>query len=325
VKPWFAGYAVCLMLIVFGLLPLMLGRGSLDEQAKLEQALVQQGVPVTAIVTRKWHQSGQAGYQSVEYRYTVAGTRYDGLADPGLEKWSELERGSPLQVVYLPSDPSKSDYNPQRWLNSSKTANVWSTVFAAVGLVALIITGSLDIRRHQTGQELGVEVTENAGVIGDGPIQMVEERTYRLSPAIILFGLVFFVAGLLFQIHILRQILSGEGIMVSSQNSVSKAGPLGEFLTALFPILFWGIGLVFIIYWINFRVTVSQLGIKVRAIFGREFDWKWGDIRIAERKYNQGAYYKIGDADGTVMIPQSMMGAQELSRTLDNHLAKFFH
>lgn len=230
---WAKGYLIAAVLALFGLLPQLLGGGgTIDEVERNCRALVAQGKPIEARVSRKW---GDANYQSLEYTFVLDGKTYGGLSDPGSREWTELSIGDTIQATYLPSDPNITEYRPERWLQRQENAGKTGWIISGVGVAALLLTGIADLMRRR-----GARLPD--AVRGDGRF---------LGLAI---GLLFFAVGMFFQLQILSGIMSGTPIpftVRSGGNVVSQGFAEGWqlWLVALFPVPFWGIGIYFLSKW----------------------------------------------------------------------------
>lgn len=242
---WAKGYAICIVFVLFGLLPTLVGSpGTIGEVEQRCERLLKDGKPIQAQVTRKWRGGGKNSYQSVQYAFNLGGRTYDGLADPGLTRWMELSVGSPLEVLYLPSDPSVTEYRPDQWLAREQNSKVIGWGISAAGLIALLVVFILDrARRSPEGDSSSLGAVAKVADDGSNPI------------AALLAGIVFFVAGLAFQVGMLVSLFRHDKMPVTTTigGRVTQhfASPTEQVLFTLFPVLFWGAGLALIIYWIR--------------------------------------------------------------------------
>ena len=80
----------------------------MKRQGADRQAFETRGTTATASVTRLWRNSNDDKQPQVAYRYEIDGREYQGQAKMRLGAWRQLREGSPLDIRYLPDDPTRS-------------------------------------------------------------------------------------------------------------------------------------------------------------------------------------------------------------------------
>jgi hypothetical protein len=94
----------------------------------LARRLTAEGRETEATVTRLW--SGM-DWNGVNYDYTVDGRSYMGGANIASEHWHSLQVGSPLVILYLPSDPTQA--SPEA--DPPNSRNNWPIILPTLSLV----------------------------------------------------------------------------------------------------------------------------------------------------------------------------------------------
>jgi hypothetical protein len=124
------------------------------ENQSLARSIAAEGQETEAKVTRL---STGLGIHGVGYDFTVDGRNYSGSAVMAPSHWQSLEVGSPLAILYLPSDPAKSypesdSPNSQtHWLLVLPVAGMalfFMFSFAAIQLAAVLPERRLLARGH---------------------------------------------------------------------------------------------------------------------------------------------------------------------------------
>jgi hypothetical protein len=101
-------YAVAMTLFVVALaVGIGLHRAAI-RQAENQQTFARDSVSANAQVTRLWRGSDDSKQPWVAYRFEASGRPYIGRAKVRLSRWRTLQTGSPLDVRYLPADPSQN-------------------------------------------------------------------------------------------------------------------------------------------------------------------------------------------------------------------------
>ncbi len=67
-----------------------------------------ESVSASAEITRLWRGSGDPKPAWVAYRFKAAGSDYAGQSKIRVSRWRALERGSAIEIRYLPTDPQQS-------------------------------------------------------------------------------------------------------------------------------------------------------------------------------------------------------------------------
>lgn len=70
--------------------------------------LMAQGQVTQGTVTRKWRSGGKSPQNMVTYDFEAAGGSYTGRSSFSRTPWSEMAEGGPIDIRYLPSDPSRN-------------------------------------------------------------------------------------------------------------------------------------------------------------------------------------------------------------------------
>ena len=215
------------MVLLFGLIAGAPDGGSLTDLHLQRERLVREGVPVQARVTYKGH-GGDSEW--VTYAFSVGGKRFESTAWPTPRELIELQVGSPLTIRYLPSDPSVSYYEPARWLAGQAGVKRTGNVIAGIGAAGLVLSAAVAAARSR-------------GMFGDS------SWLARIVTAPRVIGLLFFAAGMGFQVMMLWQSLLGDGFIFQSNGGPShRAGWLEIAGLSAFMAIFWGIGLALMIF-----------------------------------------------------------------------------
>jgi len=135
--------------------------------------------------------------------------------------------------------------------------------------------------------------------------------TYRAAPKVYFQGAIFFVSGVLIQVNTLYVALTGKGLPITSHGVTRSATPLEAVAMCVFPVLFWSLGLWWLLCASNFSVTTSEEGITITKFPGKVFKWRWEQIKhlslVAPPNGRYGGrsgstYYVIGDEKQTTSI-----------------------
>jgi hypothetical protein len=238
----------------------------------------------------------------VAYAYLVAGQRYWGIASLSASEYIQTTIGQPLSVVYLPEKPGLSDYRPDRWVRHNGVPNLGGVVWLIFGLLSLSTVAFV----HYT-QGLAAERAALRSARPAQALTLPVRRTYT-SPivvSVILFG--FMIMGLALQLQMLWMVIGGKPVAVTSNLSgtveTGAASPAGLVALTLFPIIFWGPALAFLIYAKSYSVTTSPEGIEIHKLGGKVYRWRWEQIRTAERRYARGVnQYVLGNGSEKVWV-----------------------
>jgi hypothetical protein len=83
-------------------------RDSRRKQAEIRRILAE-GTQTEGVVTRRWESGGRGPRYHVAYRYSANGQEYEfASVDIEWKRWKNLDVGSPIAVVYMPSDPTNT-------------------------------------------------------------------------------------------------------------------------------------------------------------------------------------------------------------------------
>ena len=240
-RSWGTAYVICIVLILFGLLPVLWG-GRDPKTEQRHKDLLARGQPVAASVTHMY-QTGD--HQAISYQYTIAGETHQWSADPGKTKWMQLQVGSPITVTYLPDNPSVSEYDPARYFRNQKETGLWTIGIVSAGSLGFLIVLVLDIarRRPTVGREPDI-LDEVASAAED------EHRPI----AMLLAGAFFFVTGIACQVGYIISLSRNVPIPVTirsngrlvDQHFASAKEKVGIFL---FIAIFWCVGLYLMWRW----------------------------------------------------------------------------
>lgn len=206
-----------------GLLPSAMDGGLSSYEAE-KVRFVQTGKKVSATVTAKLLKKPR-----ISYRYQVAGRAYEGGAFVSNEEWVALRVGGPVEVVYDPKDPAKSDYRPEQWLHQQDQVKKVGHWIVAVGVVGLVVCSAAALGRR-------------AGFFGSDSILA------RLVTAPRVVGAVFFGVAMAMQANILVQHF-GKGMVWQVNEGPPHIASGWEVLgVSAFLAIFWGVGLALMVF-----------------------------------------------------------------------------
>jgi hypothetical protein len=136
---------------------------SVVQQQRQRELLGREGIHVTAVIARKWSQSGKSTSYYVTYSYEVGVMIYHRRARIRKSEWEGLQPGSQAAARYAVSDPGVSRLDIE-----GGGAPDW-LVLIPIGVFALVIVFiPLPILRQKkllaTGQPVGGIVTRNSPV-----------------------------------------------------------------------------------------------------------------------------------------------------------------
>lgn len=97
-------------MVLFGLsltAGLLLNR-AMNRQVAERHAFEATGTTTRASVARLWRSSNDDKQPWVAYRYDVGAREYQGEAKIGLNAWRQLHEGAPIDIRYIPADPTRS-------------------------------------------------------------------------------------------------------------------------------------------------------------------------------------------------------------------------
>ncbi|MEZ0325342.1 MAG: hypothetical protein ACAH95_05505 [Fimbriimonas sp.] len=114
-------------------------------------------------------------------------------------------------------------------------------------------------------------------------------QTYRQPLGLLIFGLVFGLAGLGFSSVGVYGLVSGTSIPMSVNDGPVHPATHSELVAlALFPLIHATVGVALILYWLNGRVTASADGLVGTNLLGREnFRASWSELDRLERRSNR--------------------------------------
>jgi hypothetical protein len=288
-----------------------IGEPSLKDVEAEKTSLVARGTLAPARVTKKWEVGGKDTQYDLAYAFQVGGRSFEGSGIVGAQEYLKLQPGNTIDIRYLPEDPTKSDFRPDRWLREEYGVGLVGSLVGAAGLLGLLVTAVLDVRRR--------------GLPAAPTTPPSEAHTYRSPIFFYFFSLVFFAAGMFFQVQIISQIVSGEDIpfttTINGHSTTGAMSPAGKIAFAFFPMVFWGIGLGLFLYSYGYSVTTSDEGILIRKFPHKTFQWRWDEITRAERYVKSGGtQYIVGDKDRKIWVT-TVQDNDRLAAELETRLA----
>ncbi len=127
-----------LVLLVAGLLMALIGPPVLyltgKGEAESAASLRAEGRQTTGRATKVWRRSRKR--DEITYAFEANGRTYERMEKAAREDTLTLLPGSPVQVTYLPRDPSVSTLNPAQMESASRNMTTWGPfLMAGVGLL----------------------------------------------------------------------------------------------------------------------------------------------------------------------------------------------
>jgi hypothetical protein len=123
--------------------------------------------------------TGKTTHYEVTYTFHLNGQMFDGRDEVGEERWQSLEKGTAVEVLYLPTRPSSNRLaGPRPWLMKVVFGFV-GLVFAVVGAVLVtraVRDSSLESRLREHGVRANGTVTE----IHSLPLRIDDVQQWRL-------------------------------------------------------------------------------------------------------------------------------------------------
>ena len=208
-----------------------------------------------------------------------------------------------VSVHYLPGSPDKARLDPTTKLEGFERSESQGTHIFGAGLIFLVLTAIW----HAVSSRKA------------GPVQSV----YRISMLLPSVGFLFFMGGIYAQVAIVLQIASGRAVPYTNSvnghiTSEGVLSPVGSFFAALFPILFWGLGLLLLLYGgLKYRVTTTEAGIRIDGDGKKPWESKWEDLKFV-RSGNRGTVVSNGQTEG--LLYASILQPDKLEQEMRRHV-----